>query len=148
MHYDALVRTVAHRVGLGDPAQAERATRTALRLLPPRLPEPVMRRLTRQLDPSLAGALSSRLPPPADTTGDDYVADLAERCGLDAVRAARVARVVLQALEVDTAGELSRVPHSQLPEDVRDLLRRRTAPGRAARLGRQVREGRRVTRAA
>lgn len=127
MRYDQLMRLVQARARLQSADDADRATSMTLRALGERMPDTVAATLAEKLPPDLAayvrtGAGSS--PPKDAALADDFVALLAERASLDALRAASVARTVFRVVDVETGGGLAQRARGVLPEDVRDLVAR------------------------
>jgi uncharacterized protein (DUF2267 family) len=113
---------------------ADAAIRAALVTLAERIPDGFAGTLAAQLPRELAKHL--RRPNRAVPESDDFVARLAERTGLDAPRAARIARLVFRAVDRETDGALAVRADTALPEDVGSLVRSATPPPRRARLAR------------
>ncbi|RZS83002.1 uncharacterized protein (DUF2267 family) [Motilibacter rhizosphaerae] len=125
MHYDQLTRLVQLRGRFASPEDADRATRTTLCVLAERVPDTVATALVERLPPDLAAHLHRDPEPSAEPlVADDFVAQLAERASLDALRAARVARTVFRVVDLESGGSLAGRAKGVLPEDVRDLVAR------------------------
>lgn len=129
MRYDELTKLVQVRARIGSREDADRVTRTTLYALGERVPDTVATSLGERLPPDLAayvrnGAVAPRgIDDPA--LADDFVALVAERARLDAVRAASVARIVFRVIDLASGGGLAGRAKGALPEDVRDLVARR-----------------------
>jgi uncharacterized protein (DUF2267 family) len=120
VHYDDLTRLVRVHGKLATQELAEIATRAALTTLAERVPDGLAGTLAARLPGDLAVHL--RRPETAVEESDDFVARLAERTGLDAPRAARVARVVFRVVDHETDGALAVRARTSLPEDLGSLV--------------------------
>ncbi len=112
------LRRSAH---LGPSDDADRAARATLAALAQRVPESLSRTLVTRLPHDIGSHLKV-----SDGTqssyADDLVAEVAEAAGLDALRAAKVARVIFGVVDRATSGALCNRASTSLPEDVRDLV--------------------------
>ena len=128
VRYDELTRLVQVRARIPSAQDADRVTRTALRALGERVPDPLVTTLAERLPPDLARHVRPGLDSPSvidPALADDFVALVAERASVDALRAASVARIVFRVVDVASGGSLAGRAKGTLPEDVRDLVARR-----------------------
>jgi uncharacterized protein (DUF2267 family) len=129
VRYDELTKLVQVRARIGSAEEADRAIRTTLYALGERVPDTVAASLGERLPPDLAAYVRTGAVAPRETVDpaltDDFVAMVAERSRLDAVRAANVARIVFRVVDVASGGGLAGRAKGALPEDVRDLVARR-----------------------
>lgn len=116
-----LLESVRRSARLGPADDPDRATRVTLAALAERVPDSLSRTLVTRLPHDIGSHLKSGMT--ADHLyADDLVAEVAEGAGLDALRAARVARVVFGVVDRATSGALCGRAGTSLPEDVRDLV--------------------------
>jgi uncharacterized protein (DUF2267 family) len=120
VHYDDLTRLVRVHGRLATQELADRATHAALATLAERVPDGVTGALVARLPGDVAAHL--RRPEVVEEESDDYVARLADLTGLDAPRAAKVARLVFRAVDHETHGMLAGRARTSLPEDVGSLV--------------------------
>jgi uncharacterized protein (DUF2267 family) len=127
VRYEQLTRLVQARARLATAADADRATSITLCALGERVPDTVAATLAERLPPDLAAHVRNGAGHPLGKDAplaDDFVALLAERASIDALRAASVARIVFRVVDVETGGGLAQRARGVLPEDVRDLVAR------------------------
>ena len=131
MRYDDLTLLVQRRARLATRDAAERVTHATLQTLAERAPDTVTDALTRRLPSEFGSHLRRGRKGGHGAADDDFVARIAERSALDALRAAAAARTVLRVVDLETSGALVGQARVGLPEDVRDLVVRER-DGRAA----------------
>lgn len=127
MRYDQLTRIVQTRARIASADIADRATSLTLLALGERVPDTVAATLAEKLPADLAAFVrtGAGVQPAKDAPlADDFVALIAERTSLDALRAASVAKTVFRIVDLETGGGLAHRARGVLPEDVRDLVAR------------------------
>jgi putative drug exporter of the RND superfamily len=122
-----VVDRVAGRAGVG-PAEAERATKAALRTLAERITKAETRHLAAQLPDGLSNEARRAARRPERFGADEFVHRMGEREGVPDHVARAHARAVLTTLEDTTVDRLAYV-RAQLSDDYDDLFRAARDPG-------------------